>query len=123
MAQHEIAIETRLREGNLREFLTEVTQRIDCERFTVTLGKSGSLHYDPLSGFTEVPSLATQVSDRVGAGDAVLALTSLLVARRTSWDVVGFLGNVAGAQMVTELGNRVPLEKITLAKHIISLLK
>ena len=123
LAQHEIAIETRLREGNLRELLTEVTQRIDCERFTVTRGKSGSLHYDPQSGFTEVPSLATQVSDRVGAGDAVLALTSLLVARRTPWDVVGFLGNVAGAQMVTELGNRVPIEKITLAKHIISLLK
>ena len=123
LASHEIDIETRMREGNQRDLLTEVAQRIDCKRFTVTRGKGGSLHYSPEHGFTEVPALATHVTDRVGAGDAVFALTSLLVARETPWDIVGFVGNVAGAQMVTDLGNRVPVEKVTLAKHIISLLK
>jgi len=123
LAQHEVAIETRMREGDVRELLMEVVQRIDCKRFTVTLGKRGSLHYAPESGFTEVPAFATQVADRVGAGDAVFALTSLLVNQGAPWDVVGFVGNVAGAHMVAELGNRVPVSKVPLAKHIISLMK
>ena len=33
------------------------------------------------------------------------------------------LGNVAGAELVAELGSRVPLNRVTLSKHIISLLK
>ncbi|MBI3252237.1 MAG: cytidyltransferase [Candidatus Omnitrophica bacterium] len=123
LAHHEIAIETRMRDGNLRDLLLEVAQRIDCANFTVTHGKSGSLHYSPDQGFAEVPAFATQVVDRVGAGDAVIALTSLLVHQRAPWDIVGFVGNVAGAQVVAELGNRVPVGRIPLAKHIISLMK
>lgn len=123
LANHEVAIETRMREGNLRELLLEVAQRVDCARFTITLGKMGSLHYAPECGFVEVPAFATRVVDRVGAGDALFALTSLLVAKEVPWDIVGFVGNVAGAQLVTELGNRVPISRIPLAKHIISLLK
>lgn len=123
LAHHEIAIETRMRSGELRDLLLEVAQRIDCTHFTVTRGKAGSLHYSREHGFAEVPAFATQVVDRVGAGDAVIALTSLLVYQQAPWDIVGFVGNVAGAQVVAELGNRVPVSKIPLAKHIISLLK
>lgn len=123
LANHEIAIETRVREGDPRDLLLEVARRIDCARFTVTQGKYGSLHYEGERGFTEVPALATQVVDRVGGGDAVLAVTSLLVAQNAPWDIVGFAGNVAGAQMVAELGNRVTVSKGSLARHIISLMR
>ncbi|HAA75996.1 TPA: cytidyltransferase [Candidatus Latescibacteria bacterium] len=123
LAQHEVSIETRMRDGEPRDLLDEITQRIDCDQFTVTRGKFGTLHYEKDVGYTEVPSFATQVSDRVGAGDAVFALTSLLVAQKAPWDIVGLAGNLAGAQMVTELGNRVPLTKIPIEKHIVSLMK
>jgi len=123
LAHHEIAIETRMREGELRDLLLEVTQRIECDRFTVTHGKAGSLHYGRGQGFAEVPAFATQIVDRVGAGDAVIALTSLLVHQGAPWEVTGFVGNVAGAQVVAELGNRVPVSRIPLAKHVISLMK
>lgn len=123
LAGHEISLETRMRHADQRDLVLEVTKRIDCPRFTVTLGKEGSLHYTPQDGFTEVPALATQVSDRVGAGDAVLAVTSLLVAQEAPWDIVGFVGNVAGAEMVADLGNRVSLTHSALARHITSLMK
>ena len=123
LATHEISIETRMRHGDWRNLLLEVTQRIDCANFTVTLGKAGSLHYEHGVGFAEVPAFATQVVDRVGAGDAVIALTSLLVHQQAPWDMVGFVGNVAAAQVVAELGNRVPVTRVPLAKHLISLLK
>jgi rfaE bifunctional protein nucleotidyltransferase chain/domain len=123
LADHEISIETRMRHGDPRDLLLEVTQRIDCRRFADTRGKEGILHYETDIGFTEVPAFATQVVDRVGAGDAVLALTSPLVAQKVPWDIVGFIGNAAGAQIVSVLGNRVPVSKIPLAKQIISLMK
>ena len=123
LANHEVCIETRMREGDPKDLLMEVTQRINCRRFTVTQGSDGSLHYEPGHGFTQVPALATQITDRVGAGDALLALNSLLVLQGAPWDIVGFAGNIAGAQIVAELGNRTPLRKVPVAKHITSLMK
>jgi rfaE bifunctional protein kinase chain/domain len=123
LANHEINIETRLREGDLRERIVEVSQRVDCPSFTVTLGRNGSTHYEKGKGFVDVPALATQVTDRVGAGDSVLALTSLLAAKGVPWDITGFVGNVAGAEMVSVLGNRMPIGIVPLSKHIIALLK
>ncbi len=123
LAGHEVALETRMRHAKWRDLILEVTKRIDCPRFTVTQGQHGTMHYAAGAGFTEVPAFATRVEDRVGAGDAVLAVTSLLVAQRAPWDLVGFLGNIAGAQMVAELGNRVTINKATLAKSVITLMK
>ena len=123
LANHEVSIETRMREGDPRDLLMEVAQRINCERYTVTQGRNGSLHFEYGCGFTEVPAFATQITDRVGAGDALLALSGLLMEEGAPWDITGFVGNVAGAQIVAELGNRQAVRKIPLAKSIISLMK
>jgi rfaE bifunctional protein nucleotidyltransferase chain/domain len=124
LAKHEIHMETRRRdEGGLTDSVLQVARTVDCPKFTVTKGKDGSLHYDKEHGFFETPALATHVLDRVGAGDGLLAVTSLLVQCQAPWDIVGFVGNVAGAELVAELGNRVPLNKVKLSKHITALLK
>ncbi len=122
IAAHEVQVETRQRTVPPQEGVMAMTQRIECPRFTITLGKLGSIHYAG-QAFTKVPALATRVLDRVGAGDAVLAVTALLAQLGTPWDIVGFVGNVAGAELVAELGNRVPLERVSLSKHITTLLK
>ncbi|HCU99219.1 MAG TPA: cytidyltransferase [Chloroflexi bacterium] len=123
LQEHEVQVETRQREGDVRAQLIEVMQRIDCPRFTVTRGSSGSIHYDESSGFVEAPAFAVRVLDRVGAGDAVFAITSLLVQLGAPWEIIALIGNVAGAQMVSELGNSQPLNRITLSKSITSLMK
>lgn len=123
LAGHEVALETRMRHGDWHDLVLEVTKRIECPRFTVTRGREGSLHYTPETGFTEVPALATRVIDRVGAGDSVLAVTSLLVAQGAPWDIVGFVGNVAGAQMVDTLGNRSTVSRQSVAQHVVPLMR
>ena len=123
LQQHEVEIETRQRDVDVRDQLSEVMRRIDCSRFTVTQGKLGSLHYGPNTGFVEAPAFAVRVLDRVGAGDAVFAVTSLLVKLGAPWDIIALIGNVAGAQMVSELGNSQPLNSTTLSKSITSLMK
>ncbi len=123
LADHEVALETRMRYSPWQDLALEVTRRIACPKFTITHGKRGSSHYQVDQGFTEVPALATRIVDRVGAGDAVMAITSLMAKLDAPWEITGFLGNLAGAQLVSDLGNRVILDKISLSKHITSLLK
>ena len=123
LAAHEVHLELRDRDTPLRESIRMLAQRIECPRFTVTEGKVGSLHLDKSEGIVEAPALAVKVADRVGAGDAVLAVTSLLVSVGAPWDIVAFVGNVAGAELVAEIGSRVPLHRDSLSRHIVSLLK
>jgi rfaE bifunctional protein kinase chain/domain/rfaE bifunctional protein nucleotidyltransferase chain/domain len=123
LALYEIALEARMRHANWRDLVLNVVKRIDCPRFTVTQGSKGTLHYQVGSDFTEVPALATKVVDRVGAGDAVFAVTSLLMASGAPCDVTGFAGNLAGAEMVGVLGNSLSIDRNLLGKHITALLK
>lgn len=123
IAGHELELEMRLRNASYRAMVTDLAASMNCPRYTVTLGKTGTLHYDKGGDFVEAPALATKVVDRVGAGDAVLTVTGMMVACGAPWDVVGLVGNVVGAQMVGDLGNRIAMEKGTLAKHVVSLLK
>ena len=56
LQQHEVEIETRQRDVDVRDQLSEVMRRIDCPRFTVTQGKLGSLHNGPNTGIVESPA-------------------------------------------------------------------
>jgi len=117
-AEHEMLLEAQDWRGDLRPVVSDVAERLACPNVFVTLGKRGALSYTRNKGFSEVPSLATKVVDRVGAGDAFLSLTAPCVALGAPMDVVGFVGNVAGAEAVATVGHRRYLERERLAKHI-----
>ena len=70
-----------------------------------------------------MPAFAVRVVDRIGAGDAVFSVTALCVAQKAPMEVVGFVGNAVGAQAVATVGNRKPIERVPLFKHIEALLK
>ena len=124
MANHEADLECRRRDGDDREKLLEITKRIAAPKFTVTRGNLGTLHYDVLTEtFYECPSLATKIVDRVGAGDSVFAVTSLLARVSCPWEILAFVGNVAGAVQVEVLGNAKTIDRKTLEARIIELLK
>ena len=119
----ELALEIRQRHIAQRELVPELLERIKCKRVLVTQGTQGVMAYTPEDGLVTSPALATSVKDRVGAGDALYAVTTMLSASGAPLDITGFIGNLAGAQTVGDLGNRVTLDRIALVKHSISLLK
>lgn len=123
MAEKEIRLEARERRGDLRETVLDVSRKLACERVVVTQGNHGCLCYSKDEGFFEVPAFAGQVVDRMGAGDAFLALTALCVAQKAPMEVAGFIGNAVGAQAVATVGHRKPIERVPLFRHIESLLK
>jgi rfaE bifunctional protein nucleotidyltransferase chain/domain len=123
LAHREFALETRNRHLTPEEMVLHVARKLNCPRVMLTQGKYGCYSYSESEGFKQVPAFATQVVDRVGAGDAVFSLSALCVAQGAPAELVGFLGNVVGAEAVTILGNQRSIERIPLYRHIECLLK
>ncbi len=123
MAEHEARLELRDRRGDLREMILDISRRLQCRRVVVTRGKYGCLCYGAEDGFCEVPALATQVVDRVGAGDAFLSITAPCVQRGAPMEVVGMIGNAFSALAVATVGHRSSIERLPLLRQIESLMK
>jgi rfaE bifunctional protein kinase chain/domain/rfaE bifunctional protein nucleotidyltransferase chain/domain len=118
----EIRLDRRSRRGELKTLVRDLSKKMNCSTVMVTRGKYGTQIYQE-DGFFECPSLAVRIIDRVGAGDAVLAVTSLCAAAKMPGDVIGFVGNLAGAQAVGIVGNSASVGRVGLLKSVESLLK
>lgn len=123
LAENELRLEARDRQADLGQLLRAQAQKLLCPHAAVTRGTHGCLCYGEDEGVVAVPALATQVVDRMGAGDAFLALTALCVAQRAPMEIAGFIGNAMGAQAVATVGHRRSIERSALVKHIDALLK
>jgi rfaE bifunctional protein kinase chain/domain/rfaE bifunctional protein nucleotidyltransferase chain/domain len=123
IAEHEIRLEMRDTKGKIRPMMEKIAMELDCENFVVTRGKKGCLIRNRNGTFLEVPAFAQKVVDRIGAGDAFLSVTALAAYLKASPEVIGFIGNVAGAMAVEVLGNQKSVDRMSLKKHITSLLK
>jgi len=119
----EIRLDHRNRKDDLKMLIEGMAQRLRARAVMVTRGKEGTLFFDRKAGFSQCPSLAVKVVDRIGAGDSVLAVTSLAVAAGMPTDLIGFLGNLAGAQAVNIVGNSASISKVAMLKSMESLLK
>ncbi|MBX9580786.1 MAG: adenylyltransferase/cytidyltransferase family protein [Gemmataceae bacterium] len=123
LAQREVALETRSQRLTPDEMVRHVAHRLHCPRVMMTRGSAGTMFFTAPAETHRAPAFATKVVDRVGAGDAVLCVTSLAVAAGAKPEFVPFIGNVVGAEAVTILGNQRSIERIPLYRHIECLLK
>ena len=123
IAENEIRAETRLRRNDLPEMVREVSRKLDCRRVVVTRGSRGCLAFDRDEGLVEVPAVATRVVDRMGVGECFFAVTVPCMVRGAPLEVVGLIGNAAGARAVATVGNRTSLERVPLFRHIECLMK
>jgi rfaE bifunctional protein kinase chain/domain/rfaE bifunctional protein nucleotidyltransferase chain/domain len=123
VSEKEARMEVRSRNKDVREIVLHVADKLSCDRITITRGQQGCLCYGRNEGFFDIPAFGIRIADRVGAGDAVLAVTALCVAQNAPMEVVGFIGNVVGAQAVAIVGHRRFIEREALTGHVESLLK
>jgi len=123
IAEHEIRLEMRDLSGQLRPMMDFLVHKIDCSQFVVTSGKKGCLVRGEGGEFVAVPAFAQRIVDRIGAGDAFLSVTALAAVLKVPDEILGFIGNVVGALAVEILGNRKSIDKSSVKKFIVSLLK
>ena len=102
--------------------MLEIATKMNCKKLVVTQGRQGATILSNME-YISVPSFASKVVDRVGAGDAFLSLTSLAAALNIPGEVLVFMGNVAGCLSVENVGNKKPVTKSAIQKYITSLMK
>jgi sugar/nucleoside kinase (ribokinase family) len=123
IAGHELRLEMRDLNSELRPLMHHLQSKLGCSKLVVTHGRHGCAVCDDKGEFVKVPSFAQNIVDRVGAGDALLSVTSLAAFLNVPIELLGFIGNVAGSLAVTFLGNRKPIDKLGVKKCIVSLMK
>ena len=102
----ELRLDARELRAPVEELMNAAAARLGAGHVMVTLGKNGTVLRAPTGEFHRCPSLASTVVERVGAGDAVLSISALAAASAADPELVGILGNLAGAQAVQVVGNR-----------------
>jgi rfaE bifunctional protein nucleotidyltransferase chain/domain len=108
----------------IEDLLRKIKEKTGAKKIIVTTGHKGSTGFDAEKNeFYTTPVLSWKVVDRMGAGDAFLAVTSPCVAAGLPMDLVGFIGNAVGAFKVGIVGNKSAVEHGPLLKFIKTLLK
>lgn len=109
--------------SDLTPLIKKIYKKMKCKNLIVTKGPKGSISYSEKQGIHEAPALTDKIIDRVGAGDALFAVSSPCVYSGMEQELAAFVGNVAGALQVQIVGNRKPIELVDLTKFITRLLK
>ncbi len=123
ITENELRLDARDRHGDLEPLIEQASARMGGAAFAVTRGAQGCLTYSQRHGFAHVPAVATSAKDRVGAGDAFLSVAAPCVARGAAMEIVGLVGNAAGAQAINTVGHRESAARPALIKQIECLLK
>ncbi len=123
LGEPEVRLDARKMTEDLSAIIRTAAARIGSKYFLVTRGSSGCSCCDERQNIADVPAFAIRVVDRVGAGDAVLAVTSPCAALGVPAETLGFIANVVGAEACMIMGHRSFIEPTGLFRHITSLMK
>jgi rfaE bifunctional protein nucleotidyltransferase chain/domain len=105
-----------------KNLVEKLNRLIDCHQINVTLGTKGCMLFNE-GRYYYVPVFSDNIVDTVGAGDAVLSITSMLACKNVEPDIIPFVSNCTGALAVKILGNKEPVNPLSLYKFIKSILK
>jgi rfaE bifunctional protein nucleotidyltransferase chain/domain len=118
----ELQLELRDRNPDYRKIVPVLIDSMNVKFALVTLGADGLMVFDNQGGYETVPALAGKMVDKVGAGDAVFAMASVLAKVGAPLKVIGFLSNLVAAHEVSQLGHKKSLSQADIRKHVKSIL-
>jgi len=126
-----------INEGELRHDLRDNISSIDnlvkkvdkivkFKKFVVTCGSLGSYLYSQNgSRISKIfcPAFASRVVDKIGSGDAMLSMMSISLSAGLSDELSLFIGSLAAAKSVENIGNSYTFKKVDLLKSVNHILK
>lgn len=105
----EVLLEIRDKNPDLTIAVPELCSRLEFKEAYVTNGARGIISWSNSQSMQVAPAFAPRILDRIGAGDATLAMISALRMADTPIDIALFFGNIAGAMLVGSMGNEISL--------------
>jgi rfaE bifunctional protein nucleotidyltransferase chain/domain len=121
--ESELRADSRARLGAVEPLILALAERLRLENTLITRGKQGVVFHRAGEGWSSGPAFATSITDRVGAGDAVLSWTAPMAAAGLPGKMIAFVANVVGAEASQIVGNRNAVDRVATYKFIESLLK
>jgi rfaE bifunctional protein kinase chain/domain/rfaE bifunctional protein nucleotidyltransferase chain/domain len=113
----ELRHELRDRESAVETLMKQLSKSLQIKNMVVTQGSGGATLYSAEDEiYYYCPAFAAKVVDKIGAGDAMLALLSCSIKNGFDPDLSLFVGSLAAAQSVETIGNSTPVSKIQLLK-------
>lgn len=119
----ELRLASHDRYGNTKKIMKNIYDQLKAKKIIVTKGPFGSYAYSDSEGFIQVPALTQHIVDRVGAGDALFAITAPCIYSKIDLEESTFIGNVAAGLKLQIVANKKPLELADIEKFIIRLFK
>lgn len=113
----ELQLELKKKHATISELIPGLGDGLGADWVAVTEGAKGLALWGGQKGVTQMPAFTEQVTDRVGAGDALFATVSVLLKIGACREAVGLFGNLAGASMVSSFGNRKTVSAPALVRH------
>jgi rfaE bifunctional protein kinase chain/domain/rfaE bifunctional protein nucleotidyltransferase chain/domain len=123
ISEKEIRLEARQRREDIGQIIAKVAKKLKSQKMLVTRGQAGLVCYSKGEPLSHVPAMAGHFVDRIGAGDAVFAVTSLCMRQGAPAEVLGVIGNAVGAMAVGSIGNSTPIDNVALMKFLSAALK
>jgi rfaE bifunctional protein kinase chain/domain/rfaE bifunctional protein nucleotidyltransferase chain/domain len=122
--ENELRHEMRDRNTPLTKLMKSLSKKQFIENLIVTRGQSGSTLYDKKKDkFFQCSAFATKIVDKVGAGDTMLSLISVMLKAKINKNLALFSSSLAAANSVETQGNSENIKKINILKSIEHLIK
>ena len=122
--ENELRHELRDKHKTVKVLMNKLAKKVNFKNLVVTKGRDGAILYNKKSKkYYECPAFASKVVDKIGSGDAMLAILSICLRRGFEQNFSLLLGSLAAAQSVETIGNKIPVEKNKILKTIQHLIK
>lgn len=120
----EMRLEMRDRYSSINNLLKKLSLKLNIKNLIVTRGKNGSTMYNKhRDEYIDCPAFAVKVVDKIGAGDAMISMVSLVLSSKINKKLSLFIGSLAAAQSVESIGNSKEVNKTLMLRTIENLLK
>lgn len=116
--ENELRHEMRDKKSPLIKISRQLMSKFNIKILIVTIGSEGSILIRINKKPIRCPAFANKITDKVGAGDAMLAIVSLCLRFNMEDDLTLFIGSLAAATSVENIGNSVFVEKNKLLRQL-----
>ncbi len=116
--ENELRHELRDKNSSIKSMIYKLIKKINAKYVVVTSGSNGAtLYIKRKNFFIHCPPYAKNIVDKVGSGDSMFIIMSLLLSSNCNPYLAIFLGSLAAAQNLENFNNKFATDKTKLFKY------